>query len=107
MQRREFIAAGASAVSQSNPIYAQPIGAVARRTVLANGIHLHFAEQGDRPRIRFGLERIIRYAAFCSWRANNTNSEAVRGSPMVAMPAAVRWAPALDHTIAMCRYREE
>jgi hypothetical protein len=40
----------------------------------------------DRSRIRFGLERVIRYAAFCSWRANNANS----GSPMVAMPAAVR-----------------
>ena len=36
MQRREFIAAvgaaAASAVSQSSPIYAQPIGAVAHRT---------------------------------------------------------------------------
>jgi len=53
MQRREFIAAvgavAASAVSQSSPIYAQPIGAVAHGTVLANGIHLHFAEQGDGP----------------------------------------------------------
>jgi pimeloyl-ACP methyl ester carboxylesterase len=53
MQRREFIAAvgavAVSAVSQSSAIYAQPVGAVAHRTVLANGIHLHFAEQGDGP----------------------------------------------------------
>jgi len=53
MQRREFIAAvgvmAASAVSQTSPIYPQPIDAVAHRTLLANGIHLHFAEQGDGP----------------------------------------------------------
>jgi pimeloyl-ACP methyl ester carboxylesterase len=53
MQRREFIAAvGAAAASvacQSGPIYAQPIGGVAHRTVVANGIHLHFAEQGEGP----------------------------------------------------------
>jgi len=53
MQRREFIAAvgatAASAVSQSSPIYAQAIGGVAHRTVVANGIHLHFAEQGEGP----------------------------------------------------------
>jgi pimeloyl-ACP methyl ester carboxylesterase len=53
MQRREFIAAvsaaAASAVSQSIPIYAQPVGGVAHRTVVANGIHLHFAEQGEGP----------------------------------------------------------
>jgi pimeloyl-ACP methyl ester carboxylesterase len=53
MQRREFIAAvgaaAASAVSQSSPIYAQPVGGVAHRTVVANGIHLHFAEQGEGP----------------------------------------------------------
>jgi hypothetical protein len=94
MQGREFIAVvgvvAASAVSQSTPIYAQPSGAVAHRAVLANGIHLHFAEQGDGPRIRFGLERVIRDAAHCSSRANNTNSEAVRGSAMVAMSATVR-----------------
>jgi hypothetical protein len=42
MQQREFIGVEASsAVSLINPIYAQPIGAVAHRTVLANGIHLH------------------------------------------------------------------
>jgi pimeloyl-ACP methyl ester carboxylesterase len=53
MQRREFIAAvgavAAGAVAQSSPIYAQPAGGVAHRTVVANGIHLHFAEQGDGP----------------------------------------------------------
>jgi pimeloyl-ACP methyl ester carboxylesterase len=53
MQRREFIAAvgaaAASAVSQSGAIYAQPIGGVAHRTVQANGINLHFAEQGEGP----------------------------------------------------------
>jgi pimeloyl-ACP methyl ester carboxylesterase len=53
MQRREFIAAvgaaAASAISQSSPIYAQPAGGVAHRTVVANGIHLHFAEQGEGP----------------------------------------------------------
>jgi predicted alpha/beta-fold hydrolase len=53
MQRREFIAAvgaaAASAVSQSGAIYAQPIGGVAHRSVQANGINLHFAEQGEGP----------------------------------------------------------
>jgi pimeloyl-ACP methyl ester carboxylesterase len=53
MQRREFIAgvgaAAASAVSQSSPIHAQPVRGVAHRTVVANGIHLHFAEQGEGP----------------------------------------------------------
>ena len=52
MQRREFIAAvgaaAASAVSPS-PIYAQLVGGVTHRTVVANGIHLHFAEQGEGP----------------------------------------------------------
>jgi pimeloyl-ACP methyl ester carboxylesterase len=53
MQRREFIAAvgaaAVTAVSQSVPIYAQPIGGIAHRTVQANGINLHFAEQGEGP----------------------------------------------------------
>jgi pimeloyl-ACP methyl ester carboxylesterase len=53
MQRREFIAglgaAAGDAVCQSNPIYAQTISGVANRTVEANGIHLHFAEQGEGP----------------------------------------------------------
>ena len=42
-------AAAANAVSQSSPIYAQAIGGVAHRTIVANGIHLHFAEQGEGP----------------------------------------------------------
>jgi pimeloyl-ACP methyl ester carboxylesterase len=53
MQRREFIAAvgaaAAGALSQSSPIYAQAIGGVAHRTVVANGIHLYCAEQGEGP----------------------------------------------------------
>jgi pimeloyl-ACP methyl ester carboxylesterase len=53
MQRREFMAAigaaAAGAISQSTPIDAQPAGGVAHRTILANGIHLHFAEQGEGP----------------------------------------------------------
>jgi pimeloyl-ACP methyl ester carboxylesterase len=53
MQRREFIAgvgaAAAGAVYQSSPIYAQAIGGAVHRTVEANGIHLHFAEQGEGP----------------------------------------------------------
>jgi pimeloyl-ACP methyl ester carboxylesterase len=53
MQRREFIAgvgaAAAGAVYQSSPIYAQAIGDAVHRTVEANGIHLHFAEQGEGP----------------------------------------------------------
>jgi pimeloyl-ACP methyl ester carboxylesterase len=53
MQRREFVAgvgaAAAGAVSLSSPIYAQPAGGVAHRTVVANGIHHHFAEQGEGP----------------------------------------------------------
>jgi pimeloyl-ACP methyl ester carboxylesterase len=53
MQRREFMAAigaaAAGAISQSSPIDAQPAGGVAHRTILANGIHLHFAEQGEGP----------------------------------------------------------
>jgi hypothetical protein len=89
MQRREFIAAvgvvAAGAVSQSN----RHLRATYRCHCASHRPrnHFHFAEPGDGPRIRFGLERVIRYAAFCSSRANNTNSEAVRGSLMVAMPA--------------------
>jgi pimeloyl-ACP methyl ester carboxylesterase len=53
MQRREFIAgAGAAAagtVYQSSPICAQAVGGVTHRTVDANGIRLHFAEQGEGP----------------------------------------------------------
>jgi hypothetical protein len=46
-----------------------------------------FAARRDGPRIRFGLERVIRYAAFCS---STPPAKLVRGSPMVAMPATVR-----------------
>src|ERR1700742_1906852 len=53
MQRREFIAAvgaaAASAVAQSKTVQAQSGGGVAHRTVVANGIHLHIAEQGEGP----------------------------------------------------------
>jgi hypothetical protein len=53
MRRREFIAgagaAAAGAVYRSSPTYAQAIGGVTHRTVDANGIHLHFAEQGEGP----------------------------------------------------------
>jgi pimeloyl-ACP methyl ester carboxylesterase len=53
MQRREFIAAvgaaAASAISQSSPIHSQPVAGVTHRTVAANGIHLHLAEQGEGP----------------------------------------------------------
>jgi pimeloyl-ACP methyl ester carboxylesterase len=53
MERREFIAgAGAAATGAlypSSPIYAQAVGGVTHRTVDANGIRLHFAEQGEGP----------------------------------------------------------
>jgi pimeloyl-ACP methyl ester carboxylesterase len=53
MRRREFIAGlgalAGEAVCRSNPIYAQAASGVAHRTVVANGIHLHFAEQGEGP----------------------------------------------------------
>jgi pimeloyl-ACP methyl ester carboxylesterase len=53
MQRREFIARVgaviAGAVCQSSLTYAQAIGGVAHRTIEANGIHLHFVEQGEGP----------------------------------------------------------
>jgi len=53
MQRREFLAglgaAAADSVYQSSPTHAQAIGGVAHRTVVANGIHLHLAEQGEGP----------------------------------------------------------
>ena len=53
MQRREFLAGlgatAADAVYQSSPTHAQAIGGVAHRTVVANGIHLHLAEQGEGP----------------------------------------------------------
>jgi pimeloyl-ACP methyl ester carboxylesterase len=54
MRRREFIAglgiaAAGNALFLFNPIYGQDIGAVRHRTVEANGIHLHIAEQGEGP----------------------------------------------------------
>jgi pimeloyl-ACP methyl ester carboxylesterase len=53
MQRREFMAglgaAAGDAVFQFDPVYGQGIGAVAHRSVEANGIHLHLAEMGEGP----------------------------------------------------------
>jgi hypothetical protein len=53
MQRREFIigfgAAAAGASYQCSPSYPQVNDGVTHRTVDANGIHLHFAEQGEGP----------------------------------------------------------
>jgi hypothetical protein len=96
MQRREFIAAVGvvAAVSQSD----------LRATYRCRCASHHprkwdsspFRRTGRWPRIRFGLERVIRDAAFCSSRANNTNSEAVRAR-----------GPALDHTVTIRKYRKE
>jgi pimeloyl-ACP methyl ester carboxylesterase len=53
MRRREFIigfcAATAGAAYQCSQSYAQTNGGVTHRTVDANGIRLHFAEQGEGP----------------------------------------------------------
>jgi pimeloyl-ACP methyl ester carboxylesterase len=55
MRRREFIsqlgAVTIGAVCRSSLSYAQATGSVAHRTVAANGIHLHFVEQGEGPLI--------------------------------------------------------
>ena len=55
MQRREFIgrlgAAAVGAVCQSSLSYAQATISIAHRTIQANGIHLHFVEQGEGPLI--------------------------------------------------------
>jgi pimeloyl-ACP methyl ester carboxylesterase len=55
MQRREFIGrlgvAAVGAICRSSLSYAQATGSVAHRTVGANGIHLHFVEQGEGPLI--------------------------------------------------------
>jgi pimeloyl-ACP methyl ester carboxylesterase len=53
MQRREFIGrlgvAAVGAFCRPSLGYAQAIGSVAHRTVGANGIHLHYVEQGEGP----------------------------------------------------------
>lgn len=53
MQRREFIGrlgvAAVGAICGSGPSYAQATGSAAGRTIGANGIHLHFVEQGEGP----------------------------------------------------------
>jgi hypothetical protein len=87
MQRREFIAAVGvvAAVSQSNPIYAQPIGAVAHRTILANGIHLHFAEQGNGRESDSGWS-----ASYATLRS----ALRVQTTPTVKLFAPRRWSDA-------------
>lgn len=53
MQRREFVgglgAAALGAIGLSNLSYAQATGGAVHRTIQANGIHLHFVEQGKGP----------------------------------------------------------
>src|SRR5262249_18392593 len=53
MHRREFIGllgvAAAGAICRSSPSYAQATGTVRHDTIAANGIHLHFVEQGEGP----------------------------------------------------------
>jgi pimeloyl-ACP methyl ester carboxylesterase len=53
MQRREFIGrlgvTAVGAVCGSSLSYAHATGSVAHRTIGANGIHLHFVEQGEGP----------------------------------------------------------
>jgi pimeloyl-ACP methyl ester carboxylesterase len=55
MQRREFIGrlgvAAVGAICRSSLSYAQATGSVVHRTIGANGIHLHFVEQGEGPLI--------------------------------------------------------
>src|SRR3954449_13599517 len=55
MQRREFISrlgvAAVGALYGSRVSFAQSTGSVAHRTIGANGIHLHFVEQGEGPLI--------------------------------------------------------
>src|ERR1017187_4538776 len=55
MRRREFIgrlgAAVVGAICQSSLTFAQATGSVTHRTIGANGIHLHFVEQGEGPLI--------------------------------------------------------
>jgi hypothetical protein len=107
MQRRDFIAAvgvvAASAVSQSNPIYAQPIGAVAHRTVLAI-ISISPNRATDRES---DSGWSASYAALSSSRANNTNSEAVRGSLWSRCPPLFDERRHSIHTVTICKYRRE
>jgi pimeloyl-ACP methyl ester carboxylesterase len=53
MQRREFIGGlgmtAVGAICRSSLGYAQDAGSLAHRTIGANGIHLHFVEQGEGP----------------------------------------------------------
>jgi pimeloyl-ACP methyl ester carboxylesterase len=55
MQRREFIggigAAALGAICRSSLSYAQATSGFTHRTIQTNGIHLHFAEQGEGPLI--------------------------------------------------------
>jgi pimeloyl-ACP methyl ester carboxylesterase len=55
MQGREFIGrlgvAAVGAICRPSLSYAQATGSVAHRTIGANGIHLHFVEQGEGPLI--------------------------------------------------------
>jgi pimeloyl-ACP methyl ester carboxylesterase len=55
MQRRDFIGclgvAAVGAIGQSRSSDAQDTGGAAHRTIAANGIHLHFVEQGEGPLI--------------------------------------------------------
>jgi pimeloyl-ACP methyl ester carboxylesterase len=55
MQRREFIGrlgvAAVGAICRSSLTFAQATGSVAHRMIQANGIHLHFVEQGEGPLI--------------------------------------------------------
>src|SRR5438105_2783047 len=55
MQRREFIGrlglTAVGAICRSSLSYAQATGSAAHRKVGANGIHLHFVEQGEGPLI--------------------------------------------------------
>ena len=55
MQRREFIVrvgmAAVAAIFRQSLSYAQATASVAHRTIQANGIHLHFVEEGEGPLI--------------------------------------------------------
>jgi hypothetical protein len=87
MQRREFIAAvgvvAAGAASQSNPTYAQPIGAVANGAVLFRPNRAMDCESDSgRSASYTALRSALRVA-------NNTNRSCSRLA-MVALPATIR-----------------